>query len=103
MQRTLQALERQRGHDSPHSIKLDGFVNHDIRRTVRTRLSALKVQDHIAELVIGHGRKGLQRVYDQHRYVEEKREALDKWASYLRSIVEPPPPNVVELAAARAS
>ena len=30
----------------------------------------------VAEMVIGHGRKGLQRVYDQHRYVEEMREAI---------------------------
>ena len=102
MQRTLQALERQRGHDSPHSVKLDGFVNHDIRRTVRTRLSGLKVQDHIAELVIGHGRKGLQRVYDQHRYLDEKREALDKWAAYLRDLIEPTPANIVKLEKARA-
>jgi integrase len=96
---TLQASARQRRHEDPHSIKLDPFVNHDIRRTVRTRLSALKVQDHIAEMVIGHGRKGLQRVYDQHRYLDEKREALDRWANYLRSIIEPPPANVVTLAA----
>jgi integrase len=102
MLRTLRALARQRGEDNPHNVKLDHFVNHDIRRTVRTRLSALKVQDHIAEMVIGHGRKGLARIYDQHRYIDEKREALSLWAARLRSIVEPPPANVVPLAKARA-
>src|SRR5215813_5315452 len=39
------------------------FVLHDCRRTVRTRLSSLRVPDIVAEQVIGHGRKGLQRVY----------------------------------------
>jgi integrase len=102
MLRTLRALARQRGRDDAREIELTHFVNHDIRRTVRTRLSALKVQDHIAELVIGHGRKGLQRIYDQHRYLDEKCEALDKWANYLRSIIEPAPANVVTLAKARA-
>jgi integrase len=73
------------------------WVIHDIRRTVRTRLASLRVPDMVAEMVIGHGRKGLQRVYDQHGYDDEMREALEQWAGKLRSIVEPPPANVVEL------
>ena len=43
------------------------FRTHDLRRTVRTRLSSLKVPDTVAEMVIGHGKRGLGRVYDQHR------------------------------------
>jgi integrase len=77
---------------------LKGFVNHDIRRTVRTRLSALKVPDHVAELVIGHGRKGLARIYDLHSFADEMREALDRWSIALRAIVNPPiTANVVAL------
>jgi hypothetical protein len=69
-----------------------------LRRTVRTRLSALKVPEHVAELVIGHGRKGITRIYDQHEFADEKREALTKWAMLLHSIVEPPPAdNVVQM------
>jgi integrase len=78
---------------------------HDIRRTVRTRLSALRIKELVAELVIGHGRKGMGRIYDQHRYLDEMREALDAWAALLRSIVNPPPVaagNVVPLAKKRA-
>jgi integrase len=73
------------------------WVIHDIRRTVRTRLASLRVPDMVAEMVIGHGRKVLQRVYDQHRYVDEMREALELWAAHLRSIVTPPTANVVRL------
>jgi integrase len=94
----LQELAELRG-DDPKAIALVPFVNHDLRRTVRTRLSALKVQDHVAEMVIGHGRKGIARIYDQHRFEDEKREALTRWAMLLRSIVEPAPANVVELKA----
>ena len=72
---------------------------HDLRRTVRTHLAALRIPDHIAEMVLGHGKKGLQRVYDQHQYEVEIREALEKWAARLRSIVDPPPENVVPLRA----
>ena len=57
----------------------------------------MKVSDTIAELVIGHGKKGLQRVYDQHSYEAEIREALELWAARLRDIVTPPPENVVKL------
>lgn len=64
------------------------FVVHDIRRTVRTRLSQLRVRHEVAEMVIGHGKKGLARVYDQHQYRDEIREALDLWAIELMRIVE---------------
>jgi len=77
--------------------ELKPFRTHDLRRTVRTRLASLRVSDTIAEMVIGHGRRGLQRVYDQHQYESEMREALALWAARLRDIVEPPPKNVVEL------
>ena len=77
------------------------WVIHDIRRTVRTRLASLRVSDMVAEMVIGHGRKGLQRVYDQHTYEAEMRDALELWAARLRDIVNPPPENVVELKASR--
>jgi integrase len=70
------------------------WVIHDIRRTVRTRLASLRISDLVAEMVIGHGRKGIQRVYDQHT---EMRDALQQWAARLRDIVTPPPSNVVKL------
>jgi integrase len=77
------------------------FVIHDLRRTVRTRLASLRIPDTIAEAVLGHGRKGLQRVYDQHAYEQEMREALTLWASRLRDIVTPPPVNVVKMRASQ--
>jgi integrase len=69
--------------------EMPAFCFHDIRRSVRSRLAALRIPDHVAEMVIGHGRKGLARVYDQHRYETEIREALDAWQAKLRLIVNP--------------
>jgi integrase len=77
------------------------FVNHDIRRTMRTGLSALVPSD-IAELVIAHARPGLRKVYDQHSFEAEKRRALELWAGRLRDIVQAAPANVVKLQSARA-
>lgn len=76
------------------------FVTHDIRRTVRTRLSSL-VPSEVAERVIGHSQKGLHKVYDQHHYLDEKREALELWGARLRSIVTPPPENITDFDEAR--
>jgi integrase len=97
---SLRALARKRG-DDPRNVGLPPFVLHDLRRTMRTRLSSLRVADTVAEQVIGHGRKGIQRVYDQHQYLPEMREALDKWAALLRSIVDQPSSNVVPLRGVR--
>jgi integrase len=64
---------------------------HDLRRVVRSRLAELKVAEHVAELAIGHSRRGLQRIYDRYAYGPEIAEALQAWADRLRIIVSPPP------------
>ena len=90
----------QQGEGSPRYADgpaIPPWVIHDIRRTVRTRLASLRIPDMVAEMVIGHGRKGIQRVYDQHSYEDEMREALELWAARLRDIVTPPPDNVVRM------
>jgi integrase len=85
--------ELQEGGDDP----LPRWTFHDIRRTVRTRLSELGVADVVSELILAHARPGLHKVYDQHAYIAERRAALERWARRLQSIVEPPPKgNVVE-------
>jgi len=79
------------------------WILHDIRRTVRTQLSALPVADNVRELTIGHAQPGLHQVYDQYAYLDEKRRALTLWAGRLRDIVSPPPPNVVSMSKGRRS
>jgi integrase len=75
---------------------------HDIRRTFRTRLSQLNVPKHVAAALIGHKsakEKGavsdVDEGYDRHEYWAEKREALAKWESLLRSIIDGTAPKVV--------
>jgi integrase len=100
MLRTLRALARQRG-DDPGVVELPPWVNHDIRRTIRSALSALKVAEEVREAVIAHARPGIKGTYDLYGYLDEKREALNLWAARLRSIVNPPADNVVPLRAER--
>jgi integrase len=60
---------------------------HDLRRTVRTGLGKLGVQPHIAEATLNHLPPKLIRTYDRNTYADEKRSALDKWASHLKVCV----------------
>lgn len=91
------------GADEAHQkTELASFVIHDLRRTVRTHLSALPVPDMVRELVIAHTKPGLHKVYDQYAYLDEKRHALELWAARLMSIVQPSPANVVPFEAAKA-
>ncbi len=65
------------------------FVFHDLRRTVRTGLVRLPgVSNEVAEAVIGHAKRGLDRVYDHHDRLDEKRHALDAWAAHVEFLVE---------------
>lgn len=64
------------------------FALHDFRRTVRTHLSRLGVTEVVAELVLGHTLKGLQARYNLFGFVDEKREALQRWASELTAPME---------------
>lgn len=88
MLRTLKALARTRG-ENPRDVTLPHFVNHDIRRTVRSHLSRLKVTEEAREAVLAHARPGIKGTYDLHDYLDEKREALELWAARLREIVKP--------------
>jgi integrase len=103
MLRTLRALARARGGD-PSNVELPAWVNHDLRRTVRTGLSRLRVADDVAEAVLAHARPGIVGVYDRFDRFDEKRAALERWASEVRRIVDrsPPADNVTHLALARA-
>lgn len=63
------------------------WTPHDLRRTCRTGLAAAGVSEIVAELTIGHTRKGIAGTYDLHRYDAEKRLALEAWERRLLSIV----------------
>lgn len=70
---------------------LEPFTIQDIRRTVRSGLSRLKVTEEAREAVIAHARPGIKGAYDWHDYLDEKREALDLWAARVAEIVAPKP------------
>lgn len=75
------------------------WTPHDLRRTCRTGLAAAGVGEVVAELTIGHTRKGIAGTYDLHRYDAEKMQALEAWERRLLRIIngQKPDDNVVML------
>jgi integrase len=65
----------------------DAFTPHDLRRTLRTRLAELGVNDIVAERVLGHKLQGMMAIYNRHAYDTEKRQALSQWERRLSEIV----------------
>jgi len=94
MLRTLKAMARRRDEDH-HAVDLPEWVNHDLRRTVRSGLSALEVPYNVAEAVLAHRQGGIAATYDLHEYQSQKAKALELWAERVADIVNPPKPAKV--------
>jgi integrase len=78
---------------------------HDLRRTVATGLQRLGVRLEVTEAVLNHvsgTRGGIAGVYQRHDWANEKRAALDAWASHVLAIAEGRPPSAKVVALARA-
>ena len=71
--------------------RLSGVQNwkfHDLRRTVATNLTKLGIDRLILQKIINHSERGVTQIYDRYSYMDEKREALQKWADRLDEIVK---------------
>jgi len=71
------------GIRNPEAVKVETrpapFTISDLRRTIETRLAALKVPMDTRAQLQSHGISGVQaRHYDRHDYADEKREALER-------------------------
>jgi integrase len=63
-----------------------GWTIHDIRRTVRSKLAELGVAREVARKVLNHEDGKVDRIYNRHEYLKEKREALVRWEQHLASL-----------------
>lgn len=66
--------------------ELEHFTLHDLRRTMRSHLAALKVRSEVAERCLNHQLRGVERVYNTHDYFDERRAALEAWTDLLLDI-----------------
>ena len=73
--------------------ELDDWRLHDLRRTAATGLAQLKVLPSVISLVLNHGTgdtMGVTAIYNQYAYMDEKRDALERWAA---AVVPPTTPD----------
>jgi len=88
MLRTLRALVRARGED-PDKVQLATWTNHDLRRTLRSRLSMLRIHPEVAEAILAHAKPGIKGVYDRYELLDERRLALELWSAHLKAVTDP--------------
>lgn len=71
-------------------VKIQDWRIHDFRRTAASGMARLKVQPHVVEKILNHSSgiiSGVAAVYNRHQYVDEMREALDKWAKHVEKVL----------------
>ncbi len=59
---------------------------HDFRRTASTGMAKLGVMPHVIDAVTNH-KSGVGATYNRYTYFNEKREALEQWATQIDEIV----------------
>lgn len=63
---------------------------HDLRRTLETGLARIGVAESLIDRITNHisAQPKMRRIYNQHDYAAEKREALEAWEAHVLSLVE---------------
>ena len=79
-----QALDQRLGAEFEH------WTNHDLRRSMATKMAESGTSPHIIEAILNHvsGHKaGVAGIYNRASYEPQKRVALERWAEHLEAIV----------------
>ena len=75
-------------HKLDAACGVTGWVIHDLRRTLSTRLNEMGVEPHIVEAIIGHKVKGVAGVYNRAKHDAAKLSALEAWGAHVVGLVE---------------
>lgn len=89
------------GNDPADVQPLLNWTFHDLRRTGASGMARLGIQLPVIEKILNHTSgsfRGVAGVYQRHSFADEKRKALEAWASFVQSIIsDERPTNVVAL------
>jgi integrase len=81
--------------DGPTLRGMPAFSVHDLRRTMVSRLADLGVAPHVVEKMVNHQMSGAMAVYNRGQYLDERREAFERWGTRVNSLRND---NVIQLA-----
>ncbi len=68
-----------------------GWRLHDLRRTMVSGMARLGVAPHIADKILNHASgtiSGVAAVYQRHEFMDERRDALDRWSAHVDKILD---------------
>ena len=73
--------------DGERILTIPSASPHDLRRTMRTGLSQLKVEPYIAERCLNHSLGKILQTYDKNEMLPERLDALERWGDYVDLLV----------------
>ncbi|MBV5323786.1 MAG: tyrosine-type recombinase/integrase [Rhodospirillaceae bacterium] len=85
----------------PKAQPMPHWVFHDLRRSMRSGLSRLRIPRDIAERVIAHTPGGVEKVYDRFEFRDEKRNAISTWCNHVAALLDPGAGKVADISDAR--
>jgi integrase len=77
------------GRDPSTVQPLAHWTYHDFRRTASSNLARLGVPLHVTEKLLNHqpqAIRGVAAIYNRYEYLDERREALERWEAQVRQI-----------------
>jgi hypothetical protein len=83
-----------------NAVRIPPWRLHDLRRTAVTGMVELGVPPHVVELVVNHvsgTRSGVAGVYNKSEMLQERKAALDRWATHVEGLVNGKTDNIVPL------
>lgn len=69
-------------------LGLEAFTTRDLRRTARSKLSALGVPNDVARKIMNHALEGIDKVYDTHDYLDQMQKALGRLSDNMQEIIQ---------------
>jgi integrase len=71
---------------------------HDLRRTAASGMASIGTAPHVVDKILNHSSgtiSGVAAIYNRHQYSADRKQALDGWAAYIRSLLQPAASNVI--------
>jgi integrase len=80
--------------DSMLPQNMPHWTLHALRRTASTGMQDLGIEPWVIEKILNHALPSrVAKIYQRHEYLDERRDALNKWSAYIEGVVNRSPPR----------
>jgi integrase len=82
---------------------IEHFAPRDLRRTWKTLAGSIRINLETRNRIQGHAMDDIgSRHYDRYDYLDEKRQGMERWTSWLRGVLQAPSATAMPIAGRRA-